>query len=46
MASSKIICEICGETFDRVADYVVHELESHTHDEMIETCYSKPMREG
>ena len=39
-------CEMCGEQFDSIADYVVHELEAHDRKEMIETCYLKPMKEG
>ena len=42
---SKTICEMCGESFNHVAEYVVHQMESHTHEEMIETYYLKPMQQ-
>ena len=41
-----ITCEICGEQFEHVGQYVVHQLHFHSHEEMIETYYRKPMQEA
>ena len=40
-----ITCEICGEQFEHVGQYVVHQLHFHSHEEMIETYYLKPMQQ-
>ena len=46
MPTNKITCEICGEQFAHVGQYVVHQLHFHSHEEMIETYYRKPMQEA